>query len=163
MSSIKPRIGASARWIFVIGAAVAGGVGMTASGLQAAPEHPAIAAVQVEVSFNRLVGCGLEGRSAQRFEVKRAGGGTRTMEICDAEPRGDLAATAQALSVAIDAAAAQPFILTSDPRTMDIIGLRLMRSRTEVDPTLDTDVRSRKLTEIDDSIKALEDDLSRKR
>jgi hypothetical protein len=136
---------------------------MTAGDLQAAPEHPAIAALQVEVSTNRLIGCGLKGRGAQRFVVERAGGGTRRMEICSTEPSGDLAATAQALSLAIDAAATQPFRVTSDPRTVDLVGLRLLRARTEVDPTMDTDARSRKLTEIDDSINALEDDLSSER
>ncbi|HYJ83734.1 MAG TPA: hypothetical protein VEW26_12945 [Allosphingosinicella sp.] len=156
MPSIKPLLEASAKRSFLIGTAMAGGLGMTASGLQAAPEQPAIAAPQIEVSPDRLPGCGLEGRGAQRFVVDRAGAGTRTMQICDTEPRGDPAATAQALSLAIDAAAAQPFRLTTDPATADIIGLRLRRDRTEMDSRKDPDTRTRELLEIDAAIKQLE-------
>jgi hypothetical protein len=163
MPRIKPRLETSAKWLLAVAAAVAGGPGMTADGLQAAPEHPAIAAVKVEVSSNLLLGCGLEGRGAQHFVVEPAGAGPRTIEICNNESDGDLAATARALSLALDVAAAQSFQITSDPRTLDLIDLRLMRARTDVDPTMDAHVRAHKLAEIDHSIAVLEDDLARKR
>jgi hypothetical protein len=148
------------RWIsaarrFAIVPIAVGALGIAAGGLQAAPEHPAGAAVQADAARDALRGCDLGERDAKSFLVERTGGGTRTIEICNAEDRPDLPATAQALSLALDAAAATPGI-TADPRTLDLVSLRLMRARTDVDIRMDPDSRSRKLKEIDQEIKALE-------
>lgn len=162
MPSIEGRFAASAARGIAIFAAMVGALGVTASGLKATPEHPAEAAVQDDVSHDLLRGCGADGRSAKHFEVERVRGGTRTIDFCNAADRGDLRAAARALSVAIDAAPPRSKI-TSDPRVLDILSLRLTRARTEMDIRMDLDARNRKLTEIDDAVKRLEDETSRVR
>ncbi|MFL6843384.1 MAG: hypothetical protein ACJ8ER_00705 [Allosphingosinicella sp.] len=155
MPSITRRFGTSARGSAIV-VLIASAIGMTSSGLQAAPEYPAATAGQTDAARNAFRGCDGEGSGAQRFEVERAGGGTRTIEICNVGGRGDMRATAQALSFALDDAASTPGI-TSDPRSIDLVIQRLMRARTEVDPTMDAKARTRKLGEIDATIRALEE------
>jgi hypothetical protein len=162
MPTTERRFGVSPARGFAIVAAMVGALGVTASGLTATPEVQADGAVQAHASLNGFRSCGMAGHDSKRFEVQRAGGGTRTIEICDARARGDLSATARALSGAIDAAPPASR-LTSDPRTVDILGLRLTRARTEMNTRMDADSRNRKLTEIDDAIKRLEDEISKMR
>ena len=162
MTSIERSFGVSAARGFAAVAVMVGAFGLTASNLQATPEPPADAAAQVHALPDSFRGCVAEGRTAKRFEVQRKEGGIRTIDFCNTGDRGDLPATALALSVAMDAATPRSGI-TSDPRTLDILGLRMRRARTEMNTGIDLDARNRKLTEIDGAIKRLEDEISRAR
>lgn len=159
MPSTKLRFRVSAARGFAAAGIMAGALGLTAGGLQATPESPADRGMTDFAPRDMLGSCGAGERGLKRFELERAGGGTHTIDICDKQERRDLSATARALSVAIDAAP-PPSRLTSDPRTLDILNLRLTRARTEMNYRLDVDVRERKLTEIDNAIKKLEDEVS---
>ena len=150
MPFIKRRFGVSA----ARGLAMIGALGLTASSLQATPEPPADTRVR-DHAPDLLRNCDGGERGTRRFDVERAGGGTRTVYICDAQDRGDLSATARALSAAIDAAP-PPSGFTPDSRTLDLLSLRLTRARTEMNTRMDVDARNRRLAEIDDAIRGLE-------
>ncbi len=162
MPTMKLRLGVSPAWGLAVAGAMAGALGLTTGGLQAAPKSPDGPAVSDRAPPDMLRNCGADGRDVERFELERARGGIRTIDICDAQERRDLSPTAQALSVAIDAAP-PPSRITSDPRTLDILNLQLTRARTEMNPRLDADARNRKLTEIDNAIKKFENEISEAR
>jgi hypothetical protein len=131
-----------------------GGLILTAAGSQAAQgesDRPSVDAVAM-----RLVrpGCGNDSGEARKFVVSRAVGGTRSMELCDGGDARDPAATAKALSDAIDAEGDPKFY--ADPRMPELLSLRLARSRTDMDPSLSSEERMKSRAALDAEIVALE-------
>ena len=112
---------------YAIVAALIAGLGASSGASQAAPEETVAGVVRVEASQDMLRDCGLAGRGAERFVVKRPEAGTRTIEMCG----GNDLATARALSLALDEASASR--IESGPLTPQILNLRLMRARAEVE------------------------------
>jgi hypothetical protein len=129
------------------------GSGVAAGSLQAAwnePTDPAASAAQLV-----MPNCNDSAHGARQVVVERADGEKRMIEICNALDRGDISATARALSAAIDAEAGKSKFY-ADARMPELLSLRLDWSRTDVDTSLAADVRAQRLAAINYEIEVLE-------
>lgn len=132
---------------------------LTAPASHAAQDRPDGASVKTAAVQLTTPGCEGGAPEAKRFVVPKAYGGTRTMEICNGEGGRDPEGTARALSEAIDAARDNDkFYIHS--RMPDLLVLRVTRARIEVDPSLTTGERMKRLTAINDEISELECQIS---
>jgi hypothetical protein len=138
--------------------AMTAALGLTAGSSLAAPKDRVAASVQGQSSAQPSIDCG-SGGLTNRFVIDRAGGGKRTIDICNAVDDGNLQDTARALSLAMDTDAARSPIVRH-PLMPELLGLRLMRSRAEVEPALSADTRRGRIAEIDRKIKKLEREIS---
>jgi hypothetical protein len=133
-------------------------LGLTAGSSLAAPKDRVAASVQAQASGRPSLDCG-RGGLANRFVIERASGGIRTIDICNAADDGNLEGTARALSLAMDAGTARSAIVRH-PLMPELLSLRLMRARAEVEPALSADTRRGRIAEIDREIKKLEHEIS---
>lgn len=135
------------------------GLTLTAAGLYAAPDRADRALVDGAVAQLSEPGCQSRAPEGKRFVVPKADGGTRTIEICNVEDRENLAATATALSEAIDAERGKDKFYVH-AKMPDLLVLRVTRARTDVDPSLVASERMKKLKAINVEISKLENEIS---
>jgi hypothetical protein len=111
--------------------------------------------VRAEAASTALVDCGLGGKGAREFTVKRSNGETRVMELCGVGDGSGASGTAQALSDALDAQGAGGFEFPFDAR-FKLMTLQLARARAEVEASMAADAKARQRAAIDRAIEALE-------
>ena len=115
---------------------------------------------EAEAARLDVAGCREDAHSAERFAVAKADGGTRIMRLCGAGNGNDRSAIARELSAAIDAEPEDAEI-HADARMPELLGLRLMRSRTHVDPSLTREERLARLATLQNQIETLEHEISK--
>ncbi len=140
-------------------ATIVAGLALTAAGSQAAPERSDKPPAKAAAQRSPAIGCGSGAPGSSRFVVTRPDGGTRAMQLCDGKDGEDLAATAQALSDAIDAEG-EDAVFRAHARMPELLSLRLMRDRTHVDPSLTAADRRKNLAAMNDKIENLENEIS---
>jgi hypothetical protein len=128
------------------------GSGVIAGTLQAASDERIDLATPSHLA---IPDCNNRAHGTEKVVVERSDGTERTFEMCDSLGQGDISATARALSTAIDAEAGMSKFY-ADARMPELLSLRLSRARTDVNTTLEADVRIQELAAIDFKIDALE-------
>jgi hypothetical protein len=141
-------------------AAILAAVALTAAGSHSKQSVPNESSVETAAAQLAMAACASGVGDSNRFVVPKAGGGTRTMEICGGGAKGDQAATARALSDAIDAARDDDKFY-NHPRMPELLALRVLRARTDIDPSLKSDERMKRLSRLNDEISSLESDISK--
>lgn len=140
--------------------AVTAGLVLMAAGSSAAQDQAPVASEAGPVTPPLAAGCENGAFAGALFVVPKAGGGTRSMEICNVGDRGDPAATARALSDAIDAERGKDKFY-AHPKMPDLLVLRVTRARADVDPSLSVGERRKMLASINAQIDELESDISK--
>jgi hypothetical protein len=154
MSINVPSFRVRAKWRTPLAAALIAGLGVTTVSLQAAGNDSG-------GTSPRLAGgdCDLGATGAKSVAAGGPAVEASAVRICGEPDRGDLSGTAEALGAAIKAEAANSAIY-AHARMPELLSLRLMAARTEIDSSLPTANRLQKLARIKRQIVALESEIS---